>query len=92
MKKLLFILALLVTLQVPAQKLIGGKNIIKGNLTSFALRNYHFSYERSLNHFMSVSASYRYMPKEVCLYNQSQKNTLIIRPLILIYSKWEIML
>lgn len=63
MKKLLFILALLVTLQVPAQKLIGGKNIIKGNLTSFALRNYHFSYERSLNHFMSVSASYRYMPK-----------------------------
>jgi hypothetical protein len=63
MKKLLFILALLVTLQAPAQKLIGGKNIIKGNLTSFALRNYHFSYERSLNHFMSVSASYRYMPK-----------------------------
>ena len=63
MKKLLFILALLVTLQVPAQKLIGGKNIIKGNLTSFALKNYHLSFERSLNHFMSVSASYRYMPK-----------------------------
>jgi len=63
MKKVLFILALFVTLEAPAQKLIGGKNIIKGNLTSFALRNYHFSYERSLNHFMSVSASYRYMPK-----------------------------
>ena len=63
MKKLLFILALLVTIQVPAQKLIGGKNIIKGNLTSFALKNYHLSFERSLNHFMSVSASYRYMPK-----------------------------
>ena len=63
MKKVLFILASLTTLQVNAQKLIGGKNIIKGNLTSFALRNYHFSYERSLNHFMSVSASYRYMPK-----------------------------
>ena len=63
MKKLLFILALLCTLQGTAQKLIGGNNIIKGNLTSFALKNYHLSYERSLNHFMSVSASYRYMPK-----------------------------
>jgi len=63
MKKLLFILALSASLHVDAQKLIGGKNIIKANLTSFALRNYHFSYERSLNRFMSVSASYRYMPK-----------------------------
>jgi len=63
MKKVLFILALLITLQVDAQKLIGGNNIIKGNLTSFALKNYHLSFERSLNHFMSVSASYRYMPK-----------------------------
>ncbi len=63
MKKLLFILALIVTLQLNAQKLIGGNNIIKGSLTSFALKNYHISLERSLNHFMSVSASYRYMPK-----------------------------
>ena len=63
MKKVLFVLALFFTLQVHAQKLIGGNNIIKGNLTSFALKNYHLSYERSLNRFMSVSASYRYMPK-----------------------------
>jgi hypothetical protein len=63
MKKICFFLALLVTLQVHAQKLIGGNNIIKGNLTSFALKNYQLTYERSLNHFMSVSASYRYMPK-----------------------------
>ena len=63
MKKIGFILALFVTLQVNAQKLIGGNNIIKGNLTSFALKNYHLSYERSLNRFMSISASYRYMPK-----------------------------
>jgi hypothetical protein len=63
MKKILFVLALLFTLQGTAQKLIGGNNIIKGNLTSFALKNYHLSYERSLNHFMSVTASYRYMPK-----------------------------
>jgi hypothetical protein len=64
MKKVLFVLALFFTLQGTAQKLIGGNNIIKGNLTSFALKNYHLSFERSLNHFMSVSASYRYMPKE----------------------------
>ena len=63
MKKVLFVLALFFTLQGTAQKLIGGNNIIKGNLTSFALKNYHLSFERSLNHFMSVSASYRYMPK-----------------------------
>jgi hypothetical protein len=63
MKKVLFVLALLITYKVNAQKLIGGKNIIKGNLTSFALKNYHLSFERSLNHFMSVSASYRFMPK-----------------------------
>jgi hypothetical protein len=63
MKKVLFVLALFFTLQVHAQKLIGGNNIIRGNLTSFALKNYHISYERSLNRFMSVSASYRYMPK-----------------------------
>jgi hypothetical protein len=63
MKKILFALAFLFTLQGTAQKLIGGNNIIKVNLTSYALKNYHLSYERSLNHFMSVSASYRYMPK-----------------------------
>ena len=63
MKKVLFVLALFFTLQVHAQKLIGGNNIIKGNLTSFALKNYQLTYERSLIHFMSVSASYRYMPK-----------------------------
>jgi hypothetical protein len=63
MKKLLFILTLLFVVKVNAQKLIGGNNIIKGSFTSLALKNYHVTYERSLNHFMSVSASYRYMPK-----------------------------
>jgi len=63
MKKVCLFLALLVTIQVHAQKLIGGNNIIKGNLTSVALKNYQLTYERSLNRFMSLSASYRYMPK-----------------------------
>ncbi|MFM6993977.1 MAG: hypothetical protein ACKOWO_02550 [Sediminibacterium sp.] len=63
MKKNLFILLLFFTVQLSAQKLIGGSNILKGSLTSFALKNYQLTYERSLNHFMSLSASYRYMPK-----------------------------
>lgn len=63
MKKLLIILTLFFAVNVHAQKLIGGKNIIKGSLTSLALKNYQLTYERSLNHFMSLSASYRYMPK-----------------------------
>ena len=62
MKKLLLILALVFAQQVNAQKLIGGKNIVKLNLTSFALKNYQMTYERSLNRFMSLSASYRFMP------------------------------
>jgi hypothetical protein len=62
MKKVLFILTLVFAQQVHAQKLIGGKNIVKLNLTSFALKNYQLTYERSLNRFMSLSASYRYMP------------------------------
>jgi hypothetical protein len=63
MKKVCLFLALLVTIQAHAQKLIGGNNIFKGNLTSVALKNYQLTYERSLNRFMSLSASYRYMPK-----------------------------
>jgi hypothetical protein len=63
MKKIFVIIIMLYAAQLNAQKLIGGSNIIKGNLTSLALKNYHVSYERSVNRFMSVSASYRYMPK-----------------------------
>lgn len=63
MKKFFAVIIMLYAVQLNAQKLIGGSNIIKGNFTSLALKNYHVSYERSVNRFMSVSASYRYMPK-----------------------------
>jgi hypothetical protein len=46
-----------------AQSLIGGDNILKTNLSADALQNYNITYERSLNHFMSISASYATMPK-----------------------------
>ena len=63
MKRILFILLVLGTLHGTAQSIIGGDNIIKTNLSSDLLNNYNLTYERSLNHFMSVSVSYRSMPK-----------------------------
>ncbi len=46
-----------------SQSLIGGKNIIKTNLSANALKNYNITFERSLNHFVSLSASYSNMDK-----------------------------
>ena len=63
MKRILMALLVLVSLQVKAQSLIGGDNIIKTNLSSYVLNNYNLTYERSLNHFMSVSLSYLSMSK-----------------------------
>lgn len=63
MKKLLFLAMLLPFLNANAQKLIGGKNIIKWNVGSMAARNYHFTYERSLTKNISFSLSYRTMSK-----------------------------
>jgi hypothetical protein len=54
-----FLLALM--LQARSQSLIGGKNIIKTNLSADALQNYNLIYERSINHFFSISASYANM-------------------------------
>ncbi|MBV9986985.1 MAG: hypothetical protein JO301_04865 [Chitinophagaceae bacterium] len=62
MKKILVILVCLPVF-ASAQKLIGGSNIIRWNLGSLALRNYHFTYERSITRHLSLSVSYRTMPK-----------------------------
>ncbi len=61
MKKILFIL-LLSPFFVNAQSLIGGSNIVKWNLSSLALNNYHFTYERHIFKSLSISVSYRTMP------------------------------
>jgi len=38
------------------------KNILRWNLSSMALGNYHFTYERALSRKISLSLSYRFMP------------------------------
>lgn len=64
MRKIIFI-AFLTTIisNANAQSLIGGKNIIKTNLSGDVLQNYNLTYERSINRFMSISASYGSMAK-----------------------------
>jgi len=62
MKKLLVIIAF-VPVFANSQKLIGGKNIIKTNLTGDAIGNYNLTYERSILKKMSFSLGFRYMPK-----------------------------
>jgi len=62
MKKVL-LAALLLPMFASAQSLVGGKNIVRWNLSSLALRNYHFTYERSITKRFSLSLSYRTMPK-----------------------------
>ena len=44
------------------QKLIGGDNIIKTNISADALNNLNISYERNILPFVSIMASYRTMP------------------------------
>lgn len=62
MKKLLFIIAF-VPVFANSQKLIGGKNIIKTNLSGDAIGNYNITYERSILKKMSFSLGFRYMAK-----------------------------
>ena len=72
MKKLFFALALL-PLATMAQDSASskkpeidtrptGKTLVKMNLSSLALKNYHFTLERGINKKMSIALSYRFMP------------------------------
>lgn len=70
MKKIIAVL-LLFPLLSSAQSLIGGSNILKWNLSSLALRNYHFTYERHIYKNISLSLSYRTMPKGPVPYQKS---------------------
>ena len=60
MKRLIVLLAML-PFAGQAQLLLGGKNIVKANLSSLALKNYHLTYERAILKRLSVSLSYRTM-------------------------------
>jgi len=69
MKKAIVILLLLpfISIAQPGNKM----NILKMNLSSLVLKNYHFIYERGLTKHISVSIAYRIMPKsEVPLKNE----------------------
>lgn len=63
MKKIVFMCLASISLHANAQKLIGGDHILKTNLSADALQNYNLTFEKSLNHFMSLSISYATMPK-----------------------------
>ncbi|MES1218155.1 MAG: DUF3575 domain-containing protein [Bacteroidota bacterium] len=72
MKKALFILLLLPLLSIAQTG--NKKNILKINLSSLVVKNFHFIYERSITRHVSVSIAYRYMPKgEVPLENFLEK-------------------
>ncbi len=62
-KNILLVLTIALTINTNAQSLIGGDQIIKTNLSADVLQNYNITYERSINHFMSISASFATMPK-----------------------------
>jgi hypothetical protein len=71
MKKLLFVILLFPIL---CQAQLGDKNIIKVNLTSLTIKNFHFIYERSITKHFSISLGYRFMPKgEVPFESQLKK-------------------
>ena len=63
MRKLLLVLLVFLSLNATAQKLIGGDHILKTNLSSDALKNYNLTFEKNILPFVSLSASYRTMPK-----------------------------
>ena len=63
MKRIILIALLYcISIQIQAQSLIGGDHILKTNLSADAIQNYNLTFEKSLNHFMSISASYSTMP------------------------------
>jgi hypothetical protein len=64
MRKLLIVVSCICFSAISnAQSLIGGDHILKTNLSADALQNYNLTFEKSLNHFMSLSISYATMPK-----------------------------
>ena len=63
MKKIVVALFAFISIEANAQKLIGGDHILKTNLSSDALKNYNLTFEKNILPFVSLSASYRTMPK-----------------------------
>ena len=62
MKKIFVFFLLIIAFNASSQKLIGGKNILKTNLSADAINNYNLTFEKSINRFISLSVNYKTMP------------------------------
>lgn len=62
MKKIGILCLLFLTLHASSQSLIGGDNILKTNLSADVINNLNITYEKSINHFISLSVNYKSMP------------------------------
>jgi len=74
MKKIVVLCIACISIQAHAQKLIGGDHILKTNLSADALQNFNLTFEKSLNHFISLSISYATMPKRSIPFKSLAKN------------------
>ncbi len=63
MKKLITMLVFIPVITSAQISILGGKNILKTNLSGDAIGNYNITYERSILKKMSFSLGVRYMPK-----------------------------
>ncbi|MEY4049308.1 MAG: hypothetical protein RL262_142 [Bacteroidota bacterium] len=62
MKKIFLLFFIVIAFNASSQSLIGGDNILKTNLSADAINNYNITYEKSINHFISLSVNYKSMP------------------------------
>ncbi len=62
MKKTFTLFFIIIAFHTYAQSLIGGGNILKTNLSADAIKNYNITFEKSINHFISLSVNYKNMP------------------------------
>ena len=62
MKKIFLLFFIVIAFNASSQSLIGGDNILKTNLSADAINNYNLTYEKSINHFISLSVNYKSMP------------------------------
>lgn len=62
MKKIFLLFFIVIAFSASSQSLIGGDNILKTNLSADAINNYNITYEKSINHFISLSVNYKNMP------------------------------
>ena len=54
MKKIFTLFYIIIAINASSQSLIGGDNILKTNLSADAINNYNLTFEKSINHFISL--------------------------------------